>query len=197
MAWGNEPQFAYWLPMICLVPHFSVLSPQSAFAYSDDEYITAEQRGQWPQGMMDISSLQLSAQGGRDVAAGGWHTALPGLPAEQSSLNMAGASDTLCHQIYTCCHQFVSAVKLLEAWLRHRNILGIPGLAQQHIFGMGAHRQHPSEGPLRAELSAGLCLVLGGVRHRPGTALAAQRYHRGSSTAQHSIELDQEGKRSL
>lgn len=92
---------------------------------------------------MDISSLQHSVQDGRDVAAGGWHTALPGLPAEQSSLNTAGASDTLCHHIYTCSHQFVSTVKLLEAWLRHRNILGIPGLTQQHMLGLGAHRQQP------------------------------------------------------
>lgn len=94
--------------------------------------------------MMDISPLQHSAQGGRDTAAGGWHTALPGLPAEQSSLHMAGASDTHFHQIYTCSHQFVSScstVELLEAWLRHRNILGIPGLTQQHMPGMGAHRQ--------------------------------------------------------
>lgn len=59
---------------------------------------------------------------------------------------MAGASDTLCHQIYTWSHQFVSScntVNLLEAWLRHRNILGIPKLTQKQVFGMGAHRQQP------------------------------------------------------
>lgn len=70
------------------------------------------------------------------------HTALPGLQAEQSSLHMSGASETLCHRIYTCSHQFVSSrstVKLLEAWLRHRNILDIPGLTQQHVLELGAH----------------------------------------------------------
>lgn len=39
----------------------------------------------------------------------------------------------------------LSAVKLLEAWLRRRNTLDIPGLAQQHMPGVGAHRFSTSE----------------------------------------------------
>lgn len=65
-------------------------------------------------------------------------------------------------------------MKLLEAWLRHWNILNIPGLTQQHLLGWGHTDSSPSERPPESRAECWLCSAAG--------CCGTQAWHSSGST---------------